>query len=76
MSRGRRGPLRVQVTVPPGLVEVLEAMAALGGRSAAQSVEAIVLEELADARNDPVVRRAVRARGGGGGLHVVGEGRP
>lgn len=76
MRRSRRGPLRVQITVPPALVEVLEAMAALSGRSLAKAAEAIVLEELADARTDPVVRRAVRARGGGSGLHVVGEAGP
>lgn len=75
MRRARRGPLRVQVTVPPGFVEVLEAVAALGGRSAAEEAEAIVLEELAEARNGPLVRRAVRFRGASGGLHVVAEDR-
>ena len=75
-SRRRRGPRRVQVTVPAAHVEVLDALAAINGRSPAEEVAAIVLHELADARQDPLVRQALRARGAGAGLHLIrGAGR-
>ncbi len=71
----RRGPRRVAVTIPPALVEVLEALAALSGRTPVEQVESMVLEELAEARGQAVVQEAVRARRGGAGLHVLDGGR-
>ena len=76
MSPGRRGPRRVQVSVPAAHVEVLDALAGINGRAPAEEVCAIVLRELAEARRDPLVRQALRARGAGAGLHLIhGAGR-
>jgi len=75
-GRRRRGPRRVQVTVPAAHVEVLDALAALNGRSPAEEAAAIVRLVLTEARQDPVVRQALRARGAGAGLHLIhGAGR-
>ena len=72
MSRLRpRGPRRMQVTVPAAHVEVLDALAGINGRSPAEEVCGIVLRELGEARRDPLVRQALRARGGGAGLHLL-----
>ena len=66
----------MQVTVPAAHVEVLDALAAINGRSPAEELCAIVLGELGQARRDPLVGQAVRARGGGAGLHLIrGAGR-
>src|SRR5205085_811675 len=61
-ARRGRGPLRVRVTVPPALAEVLDVLSALNGRSHAEEAAAIVLEELSEARQDPAVRDALLAR--------------
>jgi hypothetical protein len=69
--RGRRGPRRIQVSVSPGLAAVLDAVADLYGRPPAQVANSLVLAALAEARHDPAVQAAMRARRNPAGLHVV-----
>lgn len=70
MSAGR-GPLRVRVTVPPTMLDVVEALAAISGRSLHEEVQALVTEALREARAEPLVTETLRARARGSGLYVV-----
>ena len=70
--RGRRGgPRRIQLSVSPGLGAVLDAVADLYGQPPAQVANSLVLAALAEARHDPAVQAAMRARRNPGGLYVV-----
>lgn len=75
-GRRRRRPLRVAVTVPPRLVDVLDGLAALCGQSPAQAARSLVAASLAEARHDPAVQAALSARRRRVPVHAVGEGRP
>jgi len=70
MSAGR-GPLQVGVTVPPPLVEVVDALAAISGRSLIEEVQALVTDALREARDEPLVQETLEAMGRRAGLYVV-----
>ena len=71
----RRRPLRVTVTIPPRLADVLDGLAALCGQSPAQAARSLVRTGLAEARHDPAVQAALSTRRGRV-RRGVGEGRP
>ncbi len=66
-----RGPLLVPVTVPPTMLDVVEALAAISGRSLHEEVQVLVTEALCEARAEPLVTETLRALARGGGLYVV-----
>ncbi len=65
------GPRRLRVTVPPGLADVLDALAMLGRQSPEQAAASLVLGALANAQRDPIVQATMCSRRRGG-LHVAG----
>lgn len=70
-AKSGRGRRRLRVTVPPGLADVLDAVAMLGRQSPEQAAASLVLAALANAQRDPVVQETMRSRRRGG-LHVAG----
>lgn len=70
-AKSGRGRRRLRVTVPPGLADVLDAVAMLGQQSPEQAAASLVLAALANAKRDPLVRETMRSRRRGG-LRVAG----